>query len=78
MGTYSRYDLKTTAFDLPYDETDAARFPSLAATGDTVCRQCPNGYTCPDPSTAPVPCPAGTTRIGTNYSHCINLSLIHI
>ena len=72
MGTYSRYDLKTTAFDLPYDETDAARFPSLAATGDTVCRQCPNGYTCPDPSTAPVPCPAGTTRIGTNYSHCIN------
>ena len=70
MGTYSRYDLKSTAFDLPYDHEDVARFPSLAATGDTVCRQCPNGYTCPDPATAPVLCPAGTTRIGTNYSHC--------
>jgi hypothetical protein len=72
-GTYSRFTLNTSAFStLPYTHTDANRFPTVNAVGDSLCRPCPDGYTCPSPATAPVLCPAGTTRIGTNHTHCIS------
>lgn len=71
VGTYSRYVLNATAFTaLPYDHLDANRFPKLWHKGDTLCRPCPDGYTCPNPATPPVLCPSGTTRMGANYSYC--------
>ena len=72
-GTYSRYDLVADAFTrMPYDHEDATRFPTLAATGDTRCNACPDGYRCPSPELAPVLCPAGTTRIGAVYDTCVD------
>ena len=72
-GTYSRYDLVADAFTrTPYDHEDATRFPTLAATGDTRCNACPDGYRCPSPELPPVLCPAGTTRIGAVYDTCVD------
>lgn len=72
VGTYSRFILNDTAFTaLPYDHADAHRLPTLDARGDARCRVCPVGYTCPSPDTPPALCPAGTTRVGSNYTHCV-------
>ena len=73
-GSYSGWDPAdaAVAFAMPYDETDAARFPTAATTGSTACLSCPEGYTCASAASMPVLCPAGTTRLVTsgNWTHC--------
>lgn len=74
-GSYSGWVLvdEEVAFALPYDETDASRFPTAATAGSTECASCPAGYTCETAASMPVLCPAGNTRLVTsgNWTHCM-------
>ena len=74
-GSYSGWVLvdEEVAFALPYDETDAERFPTAATAGSTECASCPAGYTCETAASMPVLCPAGNTRLVTsgNWTHCM-------
>ena len=73
-GSFSGWDVKDedVAFALPYDETDASRFPAAATSGSAACESCPAGYTCETAASMPALCPAGTTRLVTsgNWTHC--------